>query len=418
MNDHFRRVYVELLDRTPEPPTWSDVAATRVVPAHHSTRSGPLVAITAGVGVVVLIGVVAGLFQGASTFFAPPTVDYVRIAWSQAVEPRCLGMDVRDTGGFDSATIEVWGPNADGRYRADITAPDGSVERVVADVGVEGDTRRAWATYPMIGGEALFEEATAFRSVECVTSDGRTSYGVTDSPYVPTHIPGLAFMSPRVGASLSSGNESVTEVRSDEWRGNDVVVYVTRDTSAMEVGDRDLGLERWVDPATDLLQRMVFAVDVESLGHFETVSEVVDRQSVQVDDDHFSVEGLVASFDRSEMVEAGEAVTTTSIVPTAHPLMTDAVEVEPDDIANPDLHGVIDPREGDRLLSVPLSETTALLVRLRPGARPHMYATSCGLLTSVDLPDGWDGTCTELVREGSLEVGRFGYAAAVSALGG
>ena len=101
-------------------------------------------------------------------------------------------------------------------------------------------------------------------------------------------------------------------------------------------------------------------------------------------------------------------VTTTSITPMGHPLMGNAVEIRSTDIPTSDLREAMSPEEGDQLFRVPVDDFE-VLVRLRAGNRPHMYATSCDVLAEVDLPDGWEGTCLERTVNGERETGKFPY---------
>lgn len=55
------------------------------------------------------------------------------------------------------------------------------------------------------------------------------------------------------------------------------------------------------------------------------------------------------------------------------------------------------------------SDGHQILVRLRPGSSPHLYATSCDVLTGVDLPRGWEGTCLERTLNQQRVIGLFEY---------
>ena len=86
--------------------------------------------------------------------------------------------------------------------------------------------------------------------------------------------------------------------------------------------------------------------------------------------------------------------------------MGDAVSIDPGGIPTSELREAISPEVGDQLFSVPVDDFE-VLVRLRAGNRPHMYATSCDLLAEVNLPDGWEGTCLERTVDGERETGTF-----------
>lgn len=79
------------------------------------------------------------------------------------MEMSCQGMDIEDNGGFDSATIEMWGPTSDNLYRLDATAPDGTVERQILETDADGRPVRGWYFAPFIDSE----EETVFRVTDC-----------------------------------------------------------------------------------------------------------------------------------------------------------------------------------------------------------------------------------------------------------
>ena len=82
-----------------------------------------------------------------TTTMAGPTVGYVRITWRQDLDVRCTTPETFDNNGADSAVIEVWGPTDDGRWRADMIAPSGETEVVIADVAEDGTVLQSWGTY-------------------------------------------------------------------------------------------------------------------------------------------------------------------------------------------------------------------------------------------------------------------------------
>lgn len=94
--------------------------------------------------------------------------------------------------------------------------------------------------------------------------------------------------------------------------------------------------------------------------------------------------------------------------PVDHPLMSDAVPIRADEIFTVDLRDVIAPVGPDTIFAIPIYDYE-LLVRIRPGTSPHLYATSCDVLTSVDLPDGWEGTCLEHTVDKQKVIGVFEY---------
>lgn len=65
-------------------------------------------------------------------------------------------------------------------------------------------------------------------------------------------------------------------------------------------------------------------------------------------------------------------------------------------------------RPDDDWYSIPAGDFRAIVL-IRAGESPHVYATSCDVLNSVDLPDGWEGTCLEMTVDGVRVKGTFGY---------
>ena len=78
-------------------------------------------------------------------------------------------------------------------------------------------------------------------------------------------------------------------------------------------------------------------------------------------------------------------------------------------LSTPELVAVADLSPGDRLYQVPAGPDTAVLVRVREDEAPLMFATSCGLLSSFDLPTGWEERCLERIVDGQLQKGVFLY---------
>ena len=152
MDDHFRDGFEQLLSDMDEAPSWKQVLTQSVAlsPAPPQRR-GLLVAAAAFVVTIIAVGAVILASGGASSPVAADTVDYVKLAWSQDVELRCVDMEIVDNGGFDRATIEIWGPNADGLIRVDATAPDGTVERIIVDPAPFGSfPNRVWSNFTIL----------------------------------------------------------------------------------------------------------------------------------------------------------------------------------------------------------------------------------------------------------------------------
>lgn len=61
------------------------------------------------------------------------------------------------------------------------------------------------------------------------------------------------------------------------------------------------------------------------------------------------------------------------------------------------------------MYAVPFGEFQVVVVIAAMTGDPHVYATSCHVLDSVDLPGEWRGTCLERTVAGQREVGIFEY---------
>jgi hypothetical protein len=371
----------------------------------------------AAVVVVAVIGGAAWLLRGP-TPVAAATISHVQLAWHQNVELSCLGMEAVDNGGFDRAAIDIWGPNADGYVRADITAPDGTVERVIEQFDQAAMPIQAWSTSQTM-------ESTVFRVADCTTrtQDARASYGVASPPHTPAGVPGLLFLTrsggplaERLDQSVESRRQLAATTRSDSFEGTSVTVYVVEesDSGVYDLGEGSRRFELWIDEVTGQVVRSVEVMDSEILGSATTALELVTVELVSSAGVDFTTDDLTQTLDRRSQESETDAVsTTTSIVPAAHPFMEDAVAINPAEIPTEDLTDVIGARAGDTLYRVPFDRDVAIIVRLRPGARPHVYATACALLLEAGLPDsGWDGTCMEVTIDGERITGPYSYAEA------
>ena len=94
--------------------------------------------------------------------------------------------------------------------------------------------------------------------------------------------------------------------------------------------------------------------------------------------------------------------------PVADSLMSDAVVIRADEIFTEDLRDVMALDDSDTVFSVPIGGYQ-LIIRIRPGTSPNLYATSCEVLTTVDLPDGWEGSCLERTVNQQRVRGVFEY---------
>ncbi len=143
MTDRFRTAFDTLVDRAPQPPAWDEIPQSSAVRDRRAT-TGPLRAVLAALVLVVTFGGVAWVVRGIGGNEAAATsIDLVELTWSQEVTLICEGGDIVDNGGFDDATIKMYGPSPDEFWRVEALFPDGSTVVFV----YEGSTifaLRAW----------------------------------------------------------------------------------------------------------------------------------------------------------------------------------------------------------------------------------------------------------------------------------
>lgn len=414
MSNRVSESFESMMSQMEEPPTWDEVSAQTLTVTRSVSLTGPWIAVVAGLATILVVGAVAFLFPGGDPI-GSGSIPYVRLAWSQDVELRCVGMETIDSGGYDSAVIEIWGPNQEDLYRIDVTAPDGSVERVIVDWTDFPQGRESWSTQDESGSFGR-----RFRTTECSISEERnsTSYSVSQTPVEET---GFAFpleftelLAPAYAVNPSEIESRLSEIfdriREDKWNDTPVVVYAFTNTWTDELGSGRHTQELWVDLVEGRAERSVTDSDTELIGRVVVVIEVVERAEVAANSVSFSTEGLVPgpNFDIPSTEDESNAITTTSIGATAHPIMANAVELGVEDIPTEALVEVIDPGPADSFFAIPVSEFQ-VLVRLRPGTPAHLYATSCDVLIQVGLPEGWEGTCLERTVNGERVLGVFPY---------
>ncbi len=410
MSEMYRDAFQTLVDRAPDPPTWEELSAG-TFPRRRGR--GPLIAVGAAAAVIVTIGAVAWLLPGGGGLTpAAGEVDHARVAFQEQVTLICEGGSISDNGGFDEATIDIYGPGPDDRWRADVTFPDGSVQSYLYEGGPASPSR-AWVS----PGLATPGVATRFRDVGCTypTPEGSATWSLSGAPIMELRIPS-EFLTTEQNIGERSGDlledfESALGLigsRPDTWRGVPVTVYVRDRGYVDDVGRRvTASTEWWVDVAARRVERIVDVGDHEGLGSWRSELAVVARSRPAPGPELFDPEGMTLVWDVAE-VEPSAAPTTTSIPPLSEPLMADAVPVGPAELPATALEDVADLRDGDRLFRLSVGDR-ALFVRLRPGVRPLLFGTSCDLLTSVALPAGWDGICTERVVDGMVRSGVFSY---------
>lgn len=298
MSDRVRDAFAALLEEMEEPPAWQDMRVHQARPHSAPRRSRPVWVAGAAFVAVLALGVVGILLSNTEP--ASVTVPYVQLEWSNQVEMRCEGMEIVDNGGFDSATIEIWGPNADNVFRVDATAPDGTVETVLVRMDETGRTVRAWASIER-------NSESVFRVTECTRSTGNSSesFSMADPPIHPR--PGL-FPQEFVGFPFRLANGTPVDLddflsasfdsqRDDTWRGIPVTVFTSSSQFEDELGENDRTEEIWVDLDNRRYERHLVDHDIESLGHYELTIETVDRSDASVHPDFFSDEGLTLTHD-------------------------------------------------------------------------------------------------------------------------
>lgn len=314
MSDRVREAFVALLEEMQEPPAWQDIRVHEARPQPVPRRYRPIWVAAAAFVAVLAFGVVGILLSNTEP--ASVTVPYVQLDWSNQVEMRCDGMDIVDNGGFETATIEIWGPNADNVFRVDATAPDGTVETLVARMNETGRPVQAWAS---------IEESSEsiFRVTECTTSTGTSSesFSMADPPIYPR--PGL-FPQEFVGFPfrLADGtpvdlddflSASFDSQREDAWRGIPVTVFASSRQFEDEFGENDRTEEIWVDLDNRRYERHLIDYDIEALGHFVLTIETVDRSDASVHPDLFSSDGLTLTHDATGAEDTTEPPVNTTL---------------------------------------------------------------------------------------------------------
>jgi hypothetical protein len=198
-----------------------------------------------GAAALVLVVVGAfGLLGGGGPDLAAPdgaTIDYVKLEYTSTINPVCEGGEIIDNGGFDEATIEIWGPNSDDLTLMVATFPDGSTERMMVE-GDPGNPDYIWVE----GNPEDYPSNTKLRVVQCAGVVG--SPGLLDafSPgsagaIVPFHMlgppPGFegfaeSFIPEQAPTPTQWNGNAVLlyEFRRDEEAGSNAIdLYVTED---------------------------------------------------------------------------------------------------------------------------------------------------------------------------------------------
>ncbi len=305
----------------------------------------------------------------------------------------------------------------DGVLRGEAPFPDGSAVVLVYG-GSTVFARRAWQDPAPI--ECGY--GSAFRDVawRYPTAEGTSQFSAGGPPVQPFGNLLTGFTTTRIiepsgqetdlVASLSD-NPSVSESQAS-WRDLPVTVFARGGESFDDLGRLTVSsFEQWVDVDGGQLERQLSDEDWEGLWSATSELSVTGRSTVPLDPALFDPEGMQIVMDTTggAVEDAGPVAVTTSIPPLNTPLMAGAQPVEVADLPDTDL---AETRDGDQFYLVP--DTEAVFVRLRQGESPLLFAASCSSLTSVDLPDGWTGLCSERETDGEVQIGRFSYEDAVA----
>lgn len=88
-------------------------------------------------------------------------------------------------------------------------------------------------------------------------------------------------------------------------------------------------------------------------------------------------------------------------------LPDNAVAVGPEVLVTDELVDAADLHEGDELYRLAAADDHSVLVRLRTGQPPLLLGTSCDVVNSVLLSEGWEGVCLEYTLNGRRVHGSF-----------
>jgi hypothetical protein len=284
--DRFREVFRRITAATPDAPAFSDLETHHAKPA-APIRLKPWMAAT---GAAVLVLVVVGLFGllggGGPDLAAPDdaTIAYVKLEYSATVNPVCEGGEIVDNGGFDEATIEIWGPNSDDLTLMVTTFPDGSTERSIVE-GEPANPEYVWVA----GNPEDYPNSTGFRVVRCSGVEGA---GVLKA-ITPDHGATAPFhmMGPPPG--FDTWGETFNPLqgpKTTEWNGYDVLLYEMRDD--FESGSSAIDL--YVSEDGRRVLRFHAEQNFPGIGDAVVDYSVVEVDEVPADSVSFDKAGLTA----------------------------------------------------------------------------------------------------------------------------
>ena len=107
------------------------------------------------------------------------------------------------------------------------------------------------------------------------------------------------------------------------------------------------------------------------------------------------------------VVFAALALASCTSAETVDALPDDASPVGVEALVTGELVAAADLEPGDQLFRMPATGDRSVLVRIRDGAPPLLFGTSCDVVSAVSLPDGWQGMCLEYTADGQRILGEF-----------
>jgi len=238
----------------------------------------------------------------------------VRLEWVQELDVACTDMEIVDSGGFDTATVEMWGPTPEGLVRIDMTAPDGAVERLIVEQeGVLGQPIRWWSS------PGRFGDASVFRQVDC--QEGSSTYAISGPPMAP-NAHGQYIAAPKM---LDGREVRMIEAIGDiggagtvsqaTHLGRPVTVVVSTTSGTDELGAVSARVETWLEVELNTAERTIYENRSDLLGVIASSLTVVECSTVPGDAVSFSTDDLYLGFERdpnAEVVEPSKETTVTT----------------------------------------------------------------------------------------------------------
>ena len=309
MSSRFADGFGRILGSIEEPPSWESLHdGKRLRPVRTGVGGGLKRAVLALFAVLVVGFGGLWLARGGPGDVASGDLNYVRLEWIQELDVACTG-DVVDNGGFDSATVEMWGPTPEGLVRIDTTAPDGTVEReIVYQLDVLDFPIRSWSN---LSPDVSVEDSSVFRVVLC--SNAQFVSILSGSPIeINTYRhflvdPGLV---DGLGVDLAAAQLAARgAVASEVMLGGRLVTLLTTENS----GSDEFGIflrrsETWVDTDTRTFEKTTYTSETELLGYRLTTLTVVERASVDLGAVSFATDDLYLEFERDPSANQGDVI--------------------------------------------------------------------------------------------------------------